>query len=186
MTATGLDSTLSDLETLHPRSFAWCLACCRGDRDEAEEVLQTVYLKILDGRARHQGKGEIVPWLYAVIRRTAADRRRRAAYSRLWSRRLSADLARIDDSADPGRDAERSEATERIRSLLSGLALRQRQVLDLVFYPDLSLSDAAQVLGLRVGTVRRHYHRAKERLRAELEKGERTCPTTTNATSGAS
>jgi RNA polymerase sigma-70 factor (ECF subfamily) len=163
---------LADLEKLHPRSFAWSLLCCRGDRNEAEEVLQTVYLKILDGRARHEGKGELAPWLYAVIRHTAADRRRRSALSRLWFRQPTAELGQIAGESDTGRDAERGEATRRIRTLLSGLAPRQRQVLDLVFYHGLSLSEAAAALGVSVGSVRRHYHRGKERLRSALEKGE--------------
>ena len=45
-------SLKNQLATLHPKSFAWAMACCRYDRVEAEEVLQTSYLKILSGRAR--------------------------------------------------------------------------------------------------------------------------------------
>src|SRR5215210_3864713 len=40
------------VEELHPASFAWALGCCRRDRDEAEEVLQNVYVKIFEGKAR--------------------------------------------------------------------------------------------------------------------------------------
>lgn len=40
------------LEELHPASFGWALQCCRWDRQEAEEVLQTIYVKILAGQAR--------------------------------------------------------------------------------------------------------------------------------------
>lgn len=38
------------LEELHPASFGWAVQCCGGDRQEAEDVLQTTYLKVLDGR----------------------------------------------------------------------------------------------------------------------------------------
>ncbi len=173
--------SMQELETLHGRSFAWCLVCCRGDRSEAEEVLQTVYLKILDGRARHAGRGELKPWLFAVIRRTAADRRRRAALSRLWFQPGMDELEEVAGAADPEDDAMRGERARRIRAVLDGLSRRQRQVLELVFYHDLSLRDAAGVLSLTVGAVRRHYHRGKERARVELEKGWPWCPTTTNA-----
>jgi RNA polymerase sigma-70 factor (ECF subfamily) len=178
------DELLLELERLHSRSFAWSLACCRGDRAEAEEVLQTVYLKILDGRAVHQGLGELVPWLYAVIRRTAADRRRRAALARLWfggSHDAAATLAAADD---PARDAERGEAASRLRTLLGTLSRRQREVLDLVFWHGLTLAETAAALGLSVGAVRRHYHRGKSRLRAALAgaprpQGAPSCATTT-------
>ena len=38
----------AELQRLHPASFAWSLSCCRRNRDEAEEVLQDVYVKIVN------------------------------------------------------------------------------------------------------------------------------------------
>ncbi|HEX6836121.1 MAG TPA: sigma factor, partial [Polyangia bacterium] len=63
----------SELAELHPASFAWALTCCGFDRQEAEDVLQTAYLKILDGRARFDGRSTFKTWLFAVVRHTAAD-----------------------------------------------------------------------------------------------------------------
>ena len=66
-----------ELERMHPASFGWALWCCNHRREEAEEVLQTTYLKILEGTARFDGKSSLRTWLFAVIRRTAMERRRR-------------------------------------------------------------------------------------------------------------
>ena len=41
----------AELERLHQASFGWALHCCAHNRAEAEDVLQTVYLKILQGKA---------------------------------------------------------------------------------------------------------------------------------------
>src|SRR5436189_85175 len=49
----------AELERLHSASFGWALSCCRRDRTEAEEVLQTVYLKILEGKARFSGESSL-------------------------------------------------------------------------------------------------------------------------------
>ncbi len=57
----------AELETLHSASFGWALSCCRRDRGEAEDVLQTVYLKILEGKARFRGEAAFKTWLFAVI-----------------------------------------------------------------------------------------------------------------------
>ena len=50
-----------ELENLHSASFGWALSCCRRDHAEAEEVLQTVYLKILEGKAKFRGESSRTP-----------------------------------------------------------------------------------------------------------------------------
>jgi RNA polymerase sigma-70 factor (ECF subfamily) len=71
-----------ELTELHAASFAWAMVCCR-DREQAEEVLQSVYVKVLDGRAPYQGRSSIQTWLFAVIRNAATDHRRKQWWSRV-------------------------------------------------------------------------------------------------------
>src|SRR5215218_7569298 len=66
-----------ELEALHHASLGWALSCCRHDRADAEEVLQTVYLKILQGKAIYRGESKLRTWLFAVIRKTAVSERRK-------------------------------------------------------------------------------------------------------------
>ena len=67
----------AELEKLHQTSFGWALNCCAYDRADAEEVLQTVYLKILQGKAIYRGESKLRTWLFAVIRKTAISERRK-------------------------------------------------------------------------------------------------------------
>jgi RNA polymerase sigma factor (sigma-70 family) len=66
------------LERVHADCFGWAMACCNRDRDDAEEVLQTVYLSVLDGHARFDARSSFRTWIFGVIRRTAASERRKA------------------------------------------------------------------------------------------------------------
>ena len=66
------------LERVHADCFGWAMSCCGRNRDDAEEVLQTVYLAVLDGRARYEARSSFRTWLFGVIRRTAASERRKA------------------------------------------------------------------------------------------------------------
>ena len=62
----------------------------------------------------------------------------------------------------------RSESVQELQRALSSLSRRQHEILHLVFYQDLTIDAAAQVLGISVGTARQHYERGKEKLRALL------------------
>lgn len=157
-----------DLAELHPASFGWALGCCNGDRAEAEDVLQIAYVKVMDGRARFDGGSAFRTWLFAVIRRTAAERRRGRWMRSLALARWRTGRGEPDSSTDPEALASSAEAARSLRDALRTLPTRQRELLHLVFYEDLSLEEAAQVAGISVGTARTHYHRGKARLRALL------------------
>jgi RNA polymerase sigma-70 factor (ECF subfamily) len=61
---------------LHEECWGWALACCRGAEDTAEEVLHMSYHKVLDQRARYDGRSAFKTWLFSVIRITALDHQR--------------------------------------------------------------------------------------------------------------
>jgi RNA polymerase sigma factor (sigma-70 family) len=151
----------AELEQLHPASYAWSLSCCRRDRDEAEEVLQDVYVKILEGKARFDGRSSLKTWLFAVIRRTAAARARRRIVRDL----LLEKWARQEVEVAP---VEYSETAEILLNALKKLARRQREVLELVFYHDMTIEEAALALNVSLGTARVHYERGKKQLLAQL------------------
>jgi RNA polymerase sigma-70 factor (ECF subfamily) len=156
----------AELEKLHQASFGWALSCCRRDHAEAEEVLQTVYLKILQGKATYRGECKLQTWLFAVIRKTAITERRKHLVRTL----KSIALARGSSPSHPEVELEQSEMQQRFQQALARLPARQRETLHLVFYQDLSLSEAAEVMNISVGSTRRHYERGKKRLREALDR----------------
>lgn len=161
-----------DLEALHLESLGWARSCCRQDAEEAENVLQAVYLKIVERRALFDGRSTLRTWLFAVIRRTAADARRRRLVQRLaLGRQLERAIAPALSAGvgvSPERAAYLAEVRTSFRALVARLPRRQCEVLQLVFYHDLSLAEAAEVMAVSLGSVRTHYERGKRRLRAAM------------------
>jgi RNA polymerase sigma factor (sigma-70 family) len=162
----------AELEKHHCSSFSWAVSCCWGDRGEAEEVLQLVYLNILSGKARYRGEASCKTWLFAVIRKTAASEHRKNRVRRLILSDHQNQIIKESGTEDPIRATEESERHARFRQTLDQLPKRQREILHLVFYEDLSLKETADVLSISLGAVRKHYHRAKKRLRGLLEQSE--------------
>ena len=154
------------LERYHTESFGWALSCCSRDVVQAEEVLQIVYLKILDGKARFDGRSAFRTWLFSVIRKTAAQERRRAMFHRLRFVEHTGEEPATGDTTD----AEAFDLQGMLQQALGDLPKRQKEVLQLVFYHDLTIAEAAAVLGISLGSSRTHYERGKDKLRRWLEE----------------
>lgn len=163
----------AQLGQLHERSFGWALSCCGWDEADAEDVLQTTYLKVVSGSARFGGESAFKTWLFGVIRQTAREHIRRASSE--WERveRLEQEMASGDGSvAHPDEGVERSETSRALLEAMTELPPKQREVLHLVFYQDLTVREAGDVMGVSLGTARVHYDRGKKRLKALLSKEE--------------
>jgi len=158
-----------ELERLHSASFGLVFWCGHHRREDAEEVLQTAYLKVLESAARFNGRSSLRTWFFAVVRRTAWEQRRRRWVREFllarWSRQTALEPAREPDAA-----LRSSEESHALRQSLATLPTRQREVLHLVFYQESTIEEAAKVLSISLGTARTHFERGKARLRELLEQ----------------
>ena len=153
---------------MHPASFGWALWCCDRRPEEAEEVLQSAYLKVLDGTARFNGDSSLRTWFFAVIRRTAAEQRRRRWLRQQLLERWFIPQPEASSAPNPETAAGASESSRALLQALGRLSARQREVLHLVFYQDMTIEEASQVLHISLGTARTHFERGKRQLRQIL------------------
>jgi RNA polymerase sigma-70 factor (ECF subfamily) len=153
----------AEIERLHAAGFAWAMVCSDRNRERAEDVLQTSYLKVLDGRAAFEGRSSFKTFLFGVIRRTASEERRREAVSR---------LVFGSPAPEPG-GAQPEEGLSldllALRRAVEGLPRRQREVLQLVLSMGMTLREASETLGITQGAASVHYARGKRRLAVLLE-----------------
>lgn len=144
----------------------WALRCTQGDVPQAEDALQEVYLKVLSGRAKFGERSSLKTWLLALIRHTVVDEWRRG--ERNAARLVAFSAVPTEDVVAPDEALAASQAQAGVRVALAALPERQREVVTLVFYHDLTLDEAADVMGIAAGTARAHYDRAKTQLRTQL------------------
>jgi RNA polymerase sigma factor (sigma-70 family) len=155
MNRSQLESFLQDH---HRDAFLWARQCCGFDGEMAKDVIQQVYLKILEGKARLKHDTNCKTWLFSIIRFTAIDELRKSGRSE--SLHPEVEIIWEEQEAEP----------DNYEALVRRLPKMQQEVLLMVFYHDMTLEEAAGVLSLHVGTVRTHYDRGKKRLKEWIEK----------------
>jgi RNA polymerase sigma factor (sigma-70 family) len=151
------------LEQLNRDAFLWARSCVRGARAEAEDVLQQTYVAILDGSARFDGAASLRTFVFSVVRNVAAMRRRR-------SRRFASLIARWFERGEPLAPPPSLDSGATVRLALRTLPSRQREALELVFYREFTIAEAAAIMGVSIGTARIHYERGKHALAARLPR----------------
>jgi len=163
---------IEQVSAFHTDAFGWAVACSGGDPDLAADVLQESYVKVATGRAAFGGKSTLKTWWLGVVRLTALEQRR-GKYR--WQRRVEAVrewLAVFGERESPDLSAPApafpSIDADQLLAALAHLPARQAEILRLRYQHDLSISEAAAVMGISIGSARQHYDRAKKKLRLVL------------------
>jgi RNA polymerase sigma-70 factor (sigma-E family) len=133
-----------------------------GDHHRGEDLVQTALTRVYLKWDRIEA-----PLAYA--RKALVTAHIDASRRRWWGERPTETLPEVaaGESGDVGAADERDE----LRRLLAGLSPRERAVIVLRYYCDLSEQDAADTLGIPVGTVKSTCSRALARLRVEIGVG---------------
>ena len=136
-----------------------------GDRDEAEDVAQEVFLK-LHGQRFPAGEQQLGGWLYRVTVNLCLNRAR--GNGRRQLREVAATVeARVrgeGGAADPAAEAIRREQRAQVRRALADLPERSRVIL-LLRQAGLSYAEIAETVGVAPGSVGTLLARAEERFR---------------------
>jgi len=140
--------------------------------DDALDAVQETFVKAFQNANRWDGSVEAGPWLSRVainqsIDRWRRNRRRQATFAPLAEG--DHDTALADGAPDPDRRLFGRELRDRLAVALGRLPERQRAVVVLRLYEEMTLEEIADALGMRLGTVKSSLHRALGRLRTGLQ-----------------
>ncbi len=139
------------------------------DPDEAEDVLQTVFLEIYRVAGLFdRSKGKAKAWLIRYAYHRSLDRRRQLKLRGFYNPEVSNETAW--DNAQNSGGARRNgwnsfELSRMLEEGLEALTADQRTTLRLVFFEGRSMAEIAQRLGATLANVRHHYYRGLQKLR---------------------
>jgi RNA polymerase sigma-70 factor (ECF subfamily) len=134
-------------------------------REEIEDVVSEVFLKVYRNLGRYRPDHPFSTWLYRLAANHVVDhgrRRRKEAGRTEMPRQL------IDSSPMPDERSELRERAELVHAALGELPVRYREVLFLVYLEGMLVAEAASQLGLPQGTVKSRLKRGREALRRIL------------------
>ncbi len=129
----------------------------------AEDAVQETFLKAYQAMDGYRGDCSERTWLMRIAMNTCRDLKRRA-----WLRYI--DRRVTPEELPEALVAYEQEDDETIQSMMR-LPYRDREVLLLYFYQDMTLREISQSLGISVGAAHGRLKQAKQKLRAELKGG---------------
>ena len=171
---TGDETACSELVATHQRMVFTLALHLLGDRDEALDLSQEVFLRVFRTLASFRGQSALRTWIYRIVVNQARNRQR------WWRRRRRSEQISLDEHLQQFGDVESKtdvlpdrllaskEAASRIWDALDRLPFDQRTALILREVDGLRYEEIAFSLGVAVGTVKSRLTRARQALRAEL------------------
>jgi RNA polymerase sigma-70 factor (ECF subfamily) len=149
---------------------------CRqlGDRAEAEDWAQEVFLRLYRSRERYEPKARFGTWVFHIMQnvaRNAMRYRRRHPVVRLTPGNEGAGEALLFDPGEgPSRPMERAEVAEVVRAAVACLAGRQRAAVELHQFRDHTYAEVAAELDLTPKAAKSLLYRARNQLRDDLRE----------------
>lgn len=147
-----------------------------GEHD-AEDLAQEVFVRVARALPGFRGESRLSTWIYRIATNAAYDRLRGGALLRMTGTAASGDA---DGDEDSPRKAEAADSVEQgvirdemnacIRNLVGGLPENDRAVLALGELREFADREIAEILGVSLGTVKIRLHRARARLKKEMEQ----------------
>jgi RNA polymerase sigma-70 factor (ECF subfamily) len=161
------------------RLFTFLARLSRG-RDEAEDLLEETWLRLVTSARRLRADTRLGPWLFAVARNLYYS----ACRSRLLDEECSGHLIGLwpagSSRSSPFEEVAASELERRIERALAALPASDREVLLLVSIDGFSPAEAAAICEVNAITLRQRLSRARGRLRRQLEAIDGPSPRTSS------
>ncbi len=160
-----------------------------GDDDLAEDVFQNTFVQVFLKIRQYEPGRPARPWLYAIATNQAIDALRRR--NRRIADRPADSVAAPDEDGEsrpllellpapgdaPPDASERAEQAEHVRASVQRLPELLKQAVLLVYFQGLKYQDAADILGVPVGTVKSRLHAALTKLTDEWTAESAECGT---------
>jgi len=169
------------IDLFGPRLYGYFYRQC-GSRDESEDLLQELFLRVVRTIDRYEHEGQLEAWLFRIATNLVRDRFRRAERTPALrsldtmtgdepSRATWAVGIADPNAATPPQLAEHHEEVDRVQHALELLPMPEREAVMLRHFSQLSFAEIADVMSTPLGTALARVHRGLAKLRKLVDTG---------------
>ena len=166
------DSVFSRLyDQYHNDVFRFLIYLIR-DRDQAEDLMHEVYVRVLKAYSGFEGKSSEKTWLFSIAKNVAIDHYRKSSVRRKhsfdkfdWEKSELVSTEILPDNL-----VVLNEEMKDLLNVLDTCTGDQKMVIHMRFIHDLSIAETAEILGWSEGKVKTTQHRAINALRKKISR----------------
>jgi RNA polymerase sigma-70 factor (ECF subfamily) len=164
------DRPAFDALVLAYRTRVYALArLALGSAEDAHDVAQETFVRAYEALPRYRHRGLFRVWIYTIAANLCRNRLKARRPVISWEEPgMAAEL--IDPTPGPEAAALDRERAKAVREAIAQMGDRDRLMVILYYQDDLSLQEIARIVGCRAGAVKVALHRARHRLREQLQR----------------
>ncbi len=158
-TSKGDTKAFEELYEMTSRSIYFYLYRLLQNEESAEDVRIDVYTQVWKNAGRFQGRSKVTTWIFGIARNLAFNELRKKKNTAMGE---LTDTIEDENSLSGYATFENSQL---VQKALLELPVKQRDVMDLVFFHELNYKEVAEILSIPENTVKTRVHHAKNALK---------------------
>ena len=168
----GNDTAFNQLVLRYQEKIYWVVRRLLPDHDEADDVVQDIFVKVYRSLNSFKGDSSFYTWLYRIAMNLSLNEIRRKKTRRTFS--LDENVVQ-HESKDPLplEMMEREERTQLIKDAIERLPEKQKKVFVLRYYEELPYEEISKILKTSVGGLKANYFHAVKKIGEYVKHGLR-------------
>jgi RNA polymerase sigma-70 factor, ECF subfamily len=162
----NLEERISGIYNSHYLDVYRFLICFSGNQDEAEDMTQEVFIRVLKNISNFNGTSTIKTWIFSIAKNVAIDHYRKKRLSSIFKEGFFKNIVSKDKG--PNELVELSEMQTFVHEAISKLKPTYRAVVLLRGINEFSIKETAEILNCSESKVKVDYHRALKDLKKKL------------------
>lgn len=163
-----VDAAFRELVDLHKERLYWHIRSIVKNHDDADDVLQNVFLKIFRNIKKFKGESKLFSWMYRIATNESIT------FLNSKARKLKISNEELQEKLVENLESdiyfEGTHAELQLQKAISTLPEKQRLVFNMRYFQEMKYSEMAEILEVTEGSLKSNYHHATKKIETYLKQ----------------